>query len=116
MPALKKIGVRLFQVLSLTAGCRPRKRGAKSQSRSNVAPMGRLIDDRRVFLVRDNGAGFDPARAGRLFAPCQRLHAETEFDGIGIGRAAVKRLIARHGGRVWAQAEAGRGGAFFFTL
>jgi light-regulated signal transduction histidine kinase (bacteriophytochrome) len=88
----------------------------RGQASPSIEISGQNVKERAVYSIRDNGIGFDPKYASRLFGMFQRLHDGKEFEGRGIGLAKVQRLVHRHGGTVWAEANVNAGAVFFFSL
>jgi len=82
----------------------------------SIAVGGYLRDSENVYYVKDNGIGFDPRYSDKLFLPFQKLHPDEQFPGTGIGLAIVKKIVGRHGGRVWAEANKEEGATFYFSL
>ena len=113
LPALEGDPVLVRQVFANLLANGLKFSGRAQQPRVDVGAT--RTADGTVFHVRDNGVGFPPARAGELFIPFHRLHAD-RFEGHGIGLTIVRRIVERHGGRVWAEGRPGQGATFYFTL
>lgn len=105
---LKRVFVNLISnAIKFSRGAEPRARVEVGSMQPNKVP---------VLFVRDNGVGFDMGQSGRLFQAFERLHRGGDFEGTGVGLALVARIVARHGGRIWAESEPGKGASFYFTL
>ncbi len=115
LPMVRGDTAMLRQVLVNLVSNAVKYTGKREVATISISQVG-TEDGRAVLCVRDNGAGFDMQFADKLFGVFQRLHHAEEFEGTGIGLAIVRRIITRHGGRIWAEATPGVGAAFFFTL
>jgi len=88
----------------------------RNKEKAVIEIGGKIENDKTIFYIKDNGAGFDMKYSDKLFGVFQRLHKARDFEGIGIGLANVNRIVLRHGGKCWAESEVGKGATFFFSV
>ena len=86
------------------------------QEKAHITMGSTVVNNEKVYFIRDNGPGFDMAHIDKLFKPFHRLHSSREYPGTGIGLSIVKRVITRHGGRIWPEAAVNQGATFYFTF
>jgi signal transduction histidine kinase len=115
-PGLKVTGDARFLRIALDNLLRNAHKFSGNKPEARIQFTAAEKDGRTVYSVKDNGAGFDPRYAHKLFGTFQRLHSPREFEGTGIGLATVRRIIGRHGGEIWAESDLGKGASFHFTL
>ncbi|RPH60233.1 MAG: PAS domain S-box protein [Chloroflexi bacterium] len=114
LPSCHADSILLNQVFANLVGNAVKYTSKRENARVEIGGFSQ--NEETIYFVRDNGAGFDMQYAEKLFGVFQRMHSDDEFEGTGIGLAIVQRIVQRHGGRVWAEAEVDKGATFFFTL